>query len=103
MQHAARQEGSLARRSYPEVHEEGDELPTLPSSDFGLIELETEARRAERELEDARAVHLITSFLITIIAVILIALAIVKLATSSRVTNGRPHELSAVAVEVNYS
>lgn len=98
VQHAARQEGSLARRSYPELHEESDELPPLPGADPGLSELyiETAERRAEQELEARYASSLITSFFVFLVLGLLVIVALLRIFTAGRSTEGRPQELSVV-------
>lgn len=105
VQYAARQQGSLARRSYPELHEESDELPPLPGADPGLSEiyLETQERREQLELEDQRMTSVITSFFVVFIFGLLLIVALLRVLSSGRSTDGYPEELSVVEVESYHS
>jgi hypothetical protein len=78
-------------------------IPTPTTSDLGLVELDTDARRAQQELEDEYAVQLITGFFIVAILGLLTILAIVKIITSGDMTDGRPMELSSVEVRSDHS
>ena len=94
VQYATGQARSLERREDPEVHEESDELPSLPGPDFGLVELDTAERRAERALDSERAAQTVTVYIVVVLLWLLLVLALVRVLTSSRVTDGGPRELS---------